>query len=118
MSRPLWRLEQITAKSKFCVLFAVIFSSRQSGWDHLFSLKTAFHRVKGTKYYICDVTFVGGGGDLVDSDLSPASSDTPSSIDKNDQLVELSKTYILAKNRFDTLLTWNRSSVVPGFVKP
>ena len=32
-----------------------------------------------------------------------ASSETPSPLDKNYQLVELSKTYILAKNRFDTL---------------
>ena len=35
----------------------------------------------------------------MDSDLSPASSETHSPLDKNDQLVELSKMYILAKNR-------------------
>jgi len=35
----------------------------------------------------------------VDSDLSPASSETHSPLDKNNQLVELSKMYILAKNR-------------------
>ena len=52
---------------------------------------SGFRRVKGTKYYICDATFVGPGN----SDLSPASSETPSPLDKNDRLVELSKTYIL-----------------------
>ena len=74
----------------------MIFLSRQSGGNHLFSLKTGFRRVKGTKYYICDVTLVGGGGDLVDSDISPASYETHSPLDKNEHLVELSKTYILA----------------------
>ena len=72
-------------------MFAVFFLNRQSGRDHLFSLKTGFHCVKGTKYVLCDATFVGGGGNLVDSDLSPASSETPSPLGKNDQLVELSK---------------------------
>ena len=85
--------------------------SRQSGRDPLFLLKTGFRRVKGTQYYICDATLVGGGRDLVDSDLSPSSSETPSPLDKNDQLVELSKTYILAKKKIfksDTIYNTTR----------